>query len=237
MITPQATKFNILLLLAFLFLIIIVPLYLSIVASISWVYNESSFSNGLSVFNNYAFKPIEGASTYLSLLNYFFETKQYGLQILAVPLSSALLSARTLFLLRAPLMDFRPFKKPERTHAEEDIKKTEYKIINDDNTVSVNKLVDSVFSAEQSIQHRDDALSAIRAVLGTHLPGGVSYHNIGLLKIYLSAAIEAAYPNTPNQFLVFMTEVTKPDNLLDINNPLILYHILINGHKNSTEIL
>lgn len=97
-------------------LALLVPIYVGVGVAFGWVYGFNHVVTALK-------QPLYLLHAYFGLLDYVHSyfaqldpvTK---VKILAPPLAGAIVGSITLFLLRAPLIDFRPFKAPEKIHGD-----------------------------------------------------------------------------------------------------------------------
>ena len=98
----------------------------------------------------------------------------------------------------------------------------------------VSNLVNDVFSITESQAHKEDALKAIKHVLGKHLSSDLTYENRRQLKRDLTAAIDS----TPfkeklgkTKFDVFLEDVKAEELLPDRENPLVKHESYRGGSQ------
>jgi type IV secretion system protein VirD4 len=127
--TDRYKTYNRLILMVILFFVFVVPLYLGFFGAVSYIYYSSNPSI-LGIWYN----PEAIAKYYITLTNYWIQYSsslgsEFPLKLFGPPGLSLFFSFIMLFLMRAPLTDFRPFKRPESIHGdaawatEKDIKK------------------------------------------------------------------------------------------------------------------
>lgn len=114
---PFGAKIAILVIIA---LVVLIPLYVSFVGAVSWYYKDFS-----RYFQFFLFRPLPLLATMQSAYGYWWTyhtnpriPAEMGIHLFAPPAVSIFFSLTLLYTMRAPLIDFRPFKKKESLHGD-----------------------------------------------------------------------------------------------------------------------
>ncbi|MFW0778262.1 MAG: type IV secretory system conjugative DNA transfer family protein [Rickettsiales bacterium] len=113
---------NRVLLLAVVVAILLIPPYVGVIASIIWYYGQEYMT--IAFYPDLAFQSYKPLFDYwLSVYEYWSANggefpQDYTLQFIGPPAGGLFLSLFLLYLIRAPLLDFRPFKLKESVHGD-----------------------------------------------------------------------------------------------------------------------
>ena len=113
---------NRVLLLAVVVAILLIPTYIGVVGAIVWYYGQEYIT--IAFYPDLAFQSYKPLFDYwLSVYEYWSANggefpQDYTLQFIGPPAGGIFLSLFLLFLIRAPLLDFRPFKLKESVHGD-----------------------------------------------------------------------------------------------------------------------
>jgi type IV secretion system protein VirD4 len=106
-----------------LFLIIVVPIVASVFIATLWTYVAMYGPEYIGYWKTFVTKPEYLVMTYKGLVEYWWAYSNQlemalSMKIVGPPIAAVVFILITLFLLRAPLMDFRPFKHQESVHGD-----------------------------------------------------------------------------------------------------------------------
>jgi type IV secretion system protein VirD4 len=94
-----------------------VPLYLSMIGIVVWIYGQS-YMKPCFYDPRYLFAMIQYIANYWITYHKYSIPADFLIHLFAPPLIAIIFSLLLLFMMRAPLIDFRPFKKKESLHGD-----------------------------------------------------------------------------------------------------------------------